>query len=564
MTSDEKINRLRQWMRDNGIDAYLVPHADRFQSEYLVPQDERLAWLTGFTGSAGMAAILSDKAFLFTDGRYTLQAAAETDAHVIEVIESPAGNPADVFGGHLSEGGVIGFDPMLFTVAQMTLWRREAQLRHWQLRPLETNPIDLLWTDKPVAPTVPAKAHELAYAGMSTADKTARILEKRNPKAATILISDPTLVCWLLNMRGGDVAHVPLVQGAALLDETGHITLFTNPDKIPADLRLVWGNHVGVENLSRLTETIEKINKPLQIDPVQCSYAIKVFCDDRDIPLVEAQDPALLLRACKNAVEIKGAISAHEKDAMAFDAFMAWFNTRDFEAENITELDVIEKLRHCRTGNTDCVDDSFSTIAGFGPNGAIVHYRADEKTNRRLQPNSLLLLDSGGQYFEGTTDVTRVLPVGTPTPIMKKHYTAVLQGLIALSCTRFPVGTTGAQLEAIARQPVWALGLDYAHGTGHGVGSYLSVHEGPQGFSPRGTAPLQPGMILSIEPGVYLTGQYGIRLENLVAVVDDAREDDIKHMLAFKTLTKIPFESKLICREDLTEAEKEFLQKFQQ
>lgn len=557
--ADERISGLRAWMKTNGVDAYLVPHADRFQSEYLPPEDERLAWLTGFTGSAGMALILVDKAALFTDGRYTLQAAQQIDTDIYEVVESPPTRPAEWLRNHLPENGVIGFDPWLFTVAQMNMWQGVARQYHWQLKAINDNPVDALWHDRPAPQIALAHAHPLEFSGVATTEKIAQILAQKNAKAGHVLISDPGLVCWLLNMRGHDVAHVPLVQSVTALDSEGQVILFTDPRKITDDLRKTWGNHVAVNDLGQLTEFLATLSV-VQIDPSQCAYAVKDFCIENGVEIVEATDPSLLLRASKNETEINGAILAHEKDAKAFAAFLEWFNARDFVNEHITEQDVIDKLYVCRKADADCVDTSFDTIAGFGANGAIVHYRCAPETNLRLVPDSLLLLDSGGQYRMGTTDITRVLPVGTPSAQMKQHYTAVLKGLIALSTARFPVGTTGMQLDALARAPIWALGLDYAHGTGHGVGSYLSVHEGPTGISSRHATPLQAGMVISIEPGIYLAGQYGIRLENLVVVIDDTQPGDIKPMLAFKTLTKVPFDMQLVDENALTAKERAFLQ----
>lgn len=561
--SAKKIESLRTWMKAHKIDAYLVPHSDRYQSEYLPSSDERLAWLTGFTGSAGMSAILNDNAILFTDGRYTLQAAQQVDSDHYDIVESPPNNPMETLVQHLEENAEIGFDPLLFTVAQISIWRKAASKENWILVPINENPIDLLWQDKPVEPIIPAENHPIEFAGISTEDKINAILEKKVKNAEHILITDPSLVCWLLNMRGRDVAHTPLVQSMALLDKDGQVILFADAEKITPELRGIWGNHVGVEDISRLYDVLAKITAPLQIDPTQCPFAVKDFCEDKNITLIEAIDPATLLRAAKNDTEINGAIKAHEIDAIAFKDFFGWFNAIDFTKEKITELDIVQRLHEARETTGQCLDESFDTIAGFGPNGAIVHYRADENSNLQLQNGNLLLLDSGGQYRCGTTDVTRTLAIGTPTSEMKKHFTAVLKGLIALSTTRFPVGISGGQMDAIARAHVWAVGIDYAHGTGHGVGSFLSVHEGPQRFSNGNTVALQPGMILSIEPGIYLNGQYGIRLENLVVVVKDERPGDIKPMLALKTLTKIPFDETLIDFSMLSHSEQEFLKQFQ-
>lgn len=543
--ADKKLGALRTWMKAQKLDAYLVPHADRFQSEYLAPDAERLAWLTGFTGSAGLAVVFKDTAALFTDGRYTLQAKKQVDTTAFQIVEAPPASPMTWIKDKLSANARIGFDPWLVTVSQMKTWKRIGAENNWEFVALDENPIDVSWNDKPVIPVQQAAVHPLEFSGEATAQKIAKILQGKAEAAHHILHSEPALVTWLLNMRGNDVTHTPLVQSVALLDGEGNVTLFTDPRKITDDLRREWGNHVVVEELNALYGVLKKINKPVQIDPESCSYAVRHFCDENTIPVVEKTDPGLMLRACKNDTEIKGAFLAHEKDAAAYAAFLQWFKSCDFAAEKITELDIVAKLHDCRV-QAGIVDESFDTIAGFGPNGAIVHYRADEASNLQLTPNNLLLLDSGGQYRCGTTDVTRVLAVGTPTAEMKTHYTAVLRGLIALSLTRFPVGTTGAQLDAIARAPIWALGLDYAHGTGHGVGSYLSVHEGPQGISVRGTTALAAGMVLSIEPGIYLTGKYGIRLENLVVVTEDKRDGDEKAMLGFKALTQFPFEAELI------------------
>lgn len=564
----DKITQLRKWMASEKLDAYLVPHADRFQSEYLPPEDERLAWLTEFTGSHGMAAVLSDKAALFVSGIYTLQASLQIDTSAIDVVESPPAHPIEWLSQHLAKDAVIGFDPELFTVAQVAMWQRMAKQQQWLLLPITNNPIDMMWHDRPDAQIKPATPHSLEYAGEITQQKIERMLVEKSDKADYILTADPSLVCWLLNMRGDDVAHTPLVQSVSLLDKEGQVTLFTNPDKITADLIKAWGNHVAIEDLSNLYNTLEKITATIQIDPAQCPFAVKDYCEQKNIPLIEAADPALLLRACKNEIEITGSEKAHGLDAVAFLEFSEWLRSRDFAAEKITELDVVQRLREARQNTGHCLDESFSTIAGFGPNGAIIHYRADEKSNLQLKEGSLLLLDSGGQYRFGTTDITRVFPIGSPSSEMKKHYTAVLKGLIALSLARFPSGTIGAQLDTLARAPVWAVGLDYAHGTGHGVGSYLSVHEGPQritkmNLSAQGGAALQEGMILSIEPGIYLEGQYGIRLENLVVVVKDPQPNDAKEMLAFKTLTKVPFEESMIEFDQLSQQEKQFLQQFQ-
>lgn len=560
--AEEKLNALRAWMKSHHVDAYIIPHSDRFQSEYLRPEDERLAWVTGFTGSAGLAAITLDKAALFTDGRYTLQAAQQLDMAQYDLVESPPGSPLQWLGSVLSHGAKIGFDPWLLTSAQLNMWKKSAQEFDYEFVPLVENPVDTMWTDKRMDAAIQAEEHCIEFSGLSVAEKIDLVIGAMHAKAQTLLISEPALVCWLLNMRGRDVSHTPLVHSLALLGRDGVVTLLVDPQKIPDALRKSWGNHVAVEDLTQLLPLLSDAQAPIQIDPLQSPVAVKEYCAEHGIAVIEANDPSVLLRACKNETEIKGSQQAHDYDAQAFAEFRAWLKAQDVQKDRLTELDIIQKLRECRDAAGPCIDDSFDTIAGFGGNGAIVHYRADEKSNKHLTLNNLLLLDSGGQYRCGTTDVTRVFAIGTPTAAMKTHYTAVLKGLMHLSQARFPVGTTGAQLDAIARAPIWAFGLDYAHGTGHGVGSFLSVHEGPARISSVSHVPLQAGMILSIEPGIYLTDQYGIRLENLVVVTRDPRQGDAKEMLAFKTLTKIPFEAALIDWAQLSDTDIAWLKDF--
>ncbi len=548
-------------MEESGIDAFLVPHADRFQSEYAAPRDERLKWLTGFTGSAGSAVVTHGKAALFVDGRYTLQAPKEVDTKVFEIYEVPHARASQWLEKRLDAGDTVAADPWLLTVAQAKQWENIAAERGWLLKWVDANPIDALWEDRPREKIVKAEAHALKYAGKSHSDKIAALTRKMASGAERVLVADPLLVCWLLNLRGRDVAHVPVLHAMALVEKSGAVTLFTNPAKISPGLRKALGG-MTVRPLEDMLKILGARQSPIQIDPNTTPKAVEDMARRQSIVLIEADDPCILMRACKNASEIKGAVAAHEKDARAFAKFRKWFDKQDFAKKKIMESDIVAALHKARAADKDFIEESFDTIAGFAANGAIVHYRVTDKTDKRLKPGNLLLLDSGGQYRYGTTDVTRVLPVGRPSPAMKKHYTAVLKGLIALSTARFPAGTTGAQLDALARAPIWEAGLDYAHGTGHGVGSFLSVHEGPQGLSPRSNAVLHEGMILSVEPGIYLAGKYGIRLENLVVVVRDTRKTDKKEMLAFKTLTKIPFEKSLIVVSELTKAEKKFLRGF--
>jgi Xaa-Pro aminopeptidase len=365
-----------------------------------------------------------------------------------------------------------------------------------------------------------------------------------NKDATRIFVSDPLLVCWLLNIRGRDVEHTPVLNALALITRQGTVSVFVDLAKITPTLKRAVGAKINFYALDDVLKHATNRQDTIQIDPVQCPLAIKQALDKAKISVVMADDPCLLLRAVKNKTEIKGAVEAHKKDAVAFKKFLAWFKKQDFVKTKITELDIVEKLRSFRAQDPDYIEDSFKTIAGYGSNGAVIHYKPTVKTNKVLRSGSLLLLDSGAQYRCGTTDITRVLPIGKPTPHMKACYQAVWKGLHQLQNTRFVYGTSGYQLDVIARKEVWQMGDDYGHGTGHGVGSFLSVHEGPQRFST--TTILQPGMILSIEPGLYYEGKFGIRLENLVVVEEDKRKGDVKRMLRFRLLTQVPFEKEML------------------
>lgn len=541
----EKLKQLRDWMQAEKLDAYLVPHSDRFQSEYLPPEDERLAWLTGFTGSNGQAAILLEKAVLFTDSRYTLQALAQVDTTLYDVVETPPAKMSDWLGEHLAEGAVVGVDPWLWTAAQIAQLKKTAEQKKWTVRGIDGNPIDRLWTDRKASAPEKAMIYPLSFAGEDTQAKIVRLVTQMSPKAERILLSEPGLVCWLLNVRGKDVAHVPVLQSLAVLDRDGAVTMLADKRKIGDDVRQSLGNRVAIEELSALEQVLAANKKPLQLDPAQAPLAVKDLLAKHEITVIEAIDPSIMLRACKNKTEIDGAIEAHRKDGVAFRKFLNWYAQRDFAHEVITELDMVDKLRDFRAEDPDFLDTSFDTIAGYGSNGAIVHYHADAVSNQRLLPGNLFLLDSGGQYLCGTTDITRTLAVGTPSPQMKKHAQAVYDGMKALSHVRFPVGTVGFQLEALARGFLWQQGIDFGHSVGHCIGAYLSVHEDPRPWG-RDLVELKPGMITSIEPGYYRAGEYGIRFENLVVVVEDFRPEDEKKMLAFKTLTDVPFDETLI------------------
>lgn len=533
-------------MKRKKIDALIVPHSDFFQSEYLEACNERLAWLTGFTGSNGQAIVTQKEAVMFTDSRYTIQGVRETKPFGFVTAETPTVRPSTWLTKHLKKGQRVAIDPALFTVQQSIIWRDLIASLGGKLVLETENPVDLFWHDRPAQGRHPAEIHALKYAGVASNVKIKQVIAQINAQASHLLVTDPGLVCWLLNIRGRDVAHVPVLQSMALVSRDGRVTLFTDMTKISPAMRKALGTKISVQPLDKIIPVVSKTVKALQLDPHKCPLSLQAAFLKKRLSLIEAGDPCTTLRACKNAAEIKGAILAHKKDAAAFKKFFAWFAKLDFTRQKVTELDIVMKLRDCREMDPDFIDDSFSTISGFGANGAIVHYRVSPQSNTRLTPGNLLLLDSGAQYRCGTTDITRVLAVGKPTKEMIDHYNAVYRGMKSLSDVRFPAGTTGAQLEAIARRELWTHGLDYGHGTGHGVGSFMSVHEGPQGFTPHSNAPLLPGMILSVEPGVYHKGKFGIRLENLVLVEEDKRKGDMKPMLKFRTLTDVAFDRKLL------------------
>ncbi len=513
MVKINKLALLRTQFAKHKVDAFVVPSADEFQGEYLPAAARRLEFLTGFTGSNGMAVIAKTKAAFFTDGRYTLQAQTQIskDYTKYNIAEKSAAEWASELKG------VIGFDPKLFTLRQYRTWEKQGV----DLKPVP-NLVDAIWKNRPAYPVDAAFAYPLKYAGESIPEKIKRVL--KNVDADALFIAAPDSLCWLLNIRGNDIPHTPFLNATALLYKNGKLDLFVDEKKIPKGL---------LDKYVTVLAAPKNINGVVQIDPAQTS----VWWSKQFKKTVEMVDPIQLLKACKNKVEAAGITNAHIRDGAALSSFLCWL---DANWKTHTEMSVTEKLQTFRAAQPLFRDLSFGTIAGMGEHGAIVHYHATPQTNKKLT-QGLFLLDSGGQYFDGTTDVTRTIALGAPTPEQKADFTRVLKGHIALASAVFPKGTAGIELDALARMPLWKEGKDYEHGTGHGVGCYLSVHEGPQGISRRNTTPLQVGMILSNEPGFYKAGEYGIRIENLVLV----KEVD-KKFLSFETLTLAPIDRRLI------------------
>jgi Xaa-Pro aminopeptidase len=544
------------------VHGFLVPRADEHQGEYVPKRAERLGWLTGFTGSAGLAIVLMEKAAIFVDGRYTLQVRNQTDTSLFESHDLMSEGPNNWLEANLPKGARLGYDPWLHTQGAIERLRISVERAGGTLAALLPNPLDQVWSDQPEAPHARAIPHPLELAGETSESKRTRLaeeLKKRSIDAAVITLPDS--ICWLLNIRGADVPHTPFALSFALLNDNASVDLFIDPRKTSSELSAHLGNQVRVHAPDDFAPALDALKgKSVLADPQWGAAFIFDRLERAGAKIVRATDPCQLPKACKNEAELAGTRRAHVRDGAALSRFLAWF-TREAPSGKLTEIDTVEKLEAFRRATGALKDVSFDSISGAGPNGAIVHYRVTKKTNRRIERGQLFLIDSGGQFQDGTTDVTRTVAVGEPTAEMRDRFTRVLKGHIQLALARFPEGTTGAQLDAFARRPLWDAGLDYGHGTGHGVGSYLSVHEGPQSISPRGTMQaLKPGMICSNEPGYYKTGEYGIRIENLVVVreLGDIPGGE-KKMLGFETITKVPIDLQLVEPSMLTDVEKRWL-----
>jgi Xaa-Pro aminopeptidase len=561
-TCAPRLAALRAELAKRGLDGFVIPHSDEHQGEYLPPRAERLAWLTAFTGSAGAAVVLKDKAALFVDGRYTLQAAAQTDTRLIEPRDLVAEGPQGWIPDNLPKGAKLGFDPWLHTANGVATLRHAAERAGAVLIACDSNPIDAVWADQPGPPTAPALPHAFNLAGETSEAKRTRLaagLKKAGVEAAIITLADS--VCWLLNIRGHDVPHTPFALAFAILHDDGTADLFLDEKKRNPELIAHLGGAVQLHAPAQFAAALDALKDKIVIaDPATAASAIFDALHRACAKIRPMPDPCQLPKACKNSVEIEGMRKAHIRDGAALSRFLAWF-AREAPGGELTEISAAEQLEGFRRA-TGCLSDlSFDSISGAAGNGAIVHYRVTRSTNRRIGLDEMFLIDSGAQYPDGTTDVTRTVMVGTATAEMKDRFTRVLKGHIALATARFPAGTIGMQLDSFARRPLWEAGLDYDHGTGHGVGSYLSVHEGPQNISKKPVnQPLLPGMICSNEPGYYKAGEYGIRIENLV-VVTDAKPvpGGERPMMGFETITLAPIDLELVEPALLTETERAWL-----
>jgi Xaa-Pro aminopeptidase len=563
---EARLAALREQLKTDRLDGFVVPLTDEHMSEYVGSYAQRLAWLTGFQGSAGSAVVLPEEAAIFTDGRYTLQVRDQVDGRHWSYQSVPETSIADWLSVHAPGGGRIGYDPWLHTSDWVARAKDALAGKGAELVPVKRNPIDVVWSDKPEPSKARLAVQPDALAGKSSAAKRQEMADwLRDQKADAAILSALDSIAWTFNVRGEDVEHTPVALSFAIVNEDGTADLFVASEKVGEDVRLHLGNGVRLHERHAFEPHLRSLaGKTVVADPERAVAAIFEALDQAGAKVVRKRDPAVLPKAIKNQAEIDGHRAAQARDGAALTRFLHWISV-EAPKGYVDELEAVAKLHEFRQACGDLRDTSFDTISGAGPNGAIVHYRVGEETNRRLEKDSLYLVDSGGQYPDGTTDVTRTVAIGTPTAEMRDRFTRVLKGHIAVARAVFPDGTRGSQLDSFARQFLWSAGLDYAHGTGHGVGAYLAVHEGPQRISPAGSSqaggdePLRAGMFLSNEPGYYKAGEYGIRVENLVLVVPVEVEGAEKKLLGFETLTFAPIDRALIETALLTPEEREWV-----
>ncbi len=562
--SAARVAALRAELKRCGLDGFVVPRADRQQNEYLPASEERLAWLTGFTGSAGAAIVLAECAAVFVDGRYTVQAGSQVDARLFAIEHLVDGPPEQWLERNLTAGAKLGYDPWLHTTEGAEKLRKACTTAGAELVAVASNPIDALWRDRPAPPAGPVTLRDIKLAGESAADKLKRINgELIKLRADVAVVSDPQNVAWAFNIRGSDIAHTPLALAFAVIPREGKPVLYVDAAKLDNATRHALEGIAAVRAPDELAHDLTKLkDKTVRLDQASAADALTRLVSSSGGKPERGADPIALMKAVKNHAEIAGSRAAHKRDGVAVARFLAWL---EGEAPTgiVTEIDAVEALESFRRDTGLVKDISFPTIAGSGPNGAIVHYRVTRATNRTLGTNELFLIDSGAQYEDGTTDITRTVAIGTPSEEMRDRFTRVLKGHIAIATAVFPENTSGAQLDPLARTALWQAGLDFDHGTGHGVGSYLSVHEGPARISKLGTVALRRGMILSNEPGYYKTAAYGIRIENLLLVIAAPEPEGAeKPVNTFETLTLAPIDRTLIDTRMLTAKERNWVDSY--
>jgi Xaa-Pro aminopeptidase len=554
----ERIAKLRGELARRGFEGFIVPRADEHQGEYVPKSAERLAWLTGFTGSAGTAVILLGGAALVIDGRYTVQAAEQVDTSVITPVQMAETSAEDWIAAHLPTGGILAYDPWLHTADGLKRLEQAVARAGGTLAPVDINLVDVIWIDRPAPPQAPVRPHPLDYAGEAASSKLERIRKKMaEAKVDALVVSDPHNFAWAFNLRGGDVGHTPLPLGYAILPAEGRASLFFDPAKITNEAGAAVGDLAAFVPISGFQSALDAIGHKggkVRIDAATGAVALIRRIEAAGGKVDVGADPITLMKAVKNQAEIAGSRAAHLRDGVAVARFLAWLD-REAPKGTLTEIDAVEALEAFRIETGALKNISFPSISGAGPNAALPHYRVTSSSNRPIEQNQIFLIDSGAQYEDGTTDITRTIIVGEPTAEMKDRFTRVLKGHIAIAQAVFPKGTAGAQLDSFARHPLWEAGLDFDHGTGHGIGSYLSVHEGPQRLAKTGHTPLEVGMMLSNEPGFYKPGAYGIRIENLILVEPRKIAGGDREMMGFETLTFSPIDLRLVDTSIMTASE---------
>jgi Xaa-Pro aminopeptidase len=561
-----RLNSLREQLTRLGVHGFMVPREDEYMGEYVPACNERLQWLTGFNGSAGIAVILPDRAALFVDGRYTVQAPQQVDTSAFEIIHSADMRPSEWLEKHLKPDHVLAIDPQLHTQSSFKLIEKAVSKVGAKINCLENNPVDAVWLGRPAQPSSTITIQPETLTGKNHRTKCSELADNlKRQDLDAVIIAQPENIAWLLNIRGQDVPHTPFVLSYGIMHSSGVFDWYLPTDRLNPSLTEHLGENVNICEPAQLKQNLMAMtDSKIGMDPGATPHWFYRCLDAATISSIA--DPCALPKACKTTEEVNATRIAHERDGVALCRFLHWLDTTSGDG-SVTEIQAAKQLEAFRADSPELLDLSFDTISGSGPNGAIVHYRVNETTNRNLLPGELFLLDSGGQYRDGTTDVTRTILIGE-TPHSNREiecFTRVLKGHIALAQAMFPIGTNGMQLDTLARAPLWEVGLDFDHGTGHGVGSYLSVHEGPQRISKGGTVAMQPGMILSNEPGYYLTDAFGIRIENLMVVREPIKTSPMERpMLSFETLTLAPMDRRLIDIELLDPAEINWLNEYHQ
>ena len=552
----KRLSQLREKLNESGVDGFIVPHTDEFGSEYLPVNCERLQWITGFTGSSGSAIILKDSAVAMTDGRYTIQMKNQVDTNLFELCDMMSVSIGDWLAFNAPAKTIIGFDPQLYTKKQFDLLVEKTKDKQISFKPMPQNPIDTIWMDRPTAPLGIVELFPDDIAGATSQQKRQKIAQQlAADKIDSCILTLPDSICWLLNIRGSDIDFNPLVLSYAILHKDQSVDWYVNAEKVPSMVKDALGGDITIYPFEDFTEALRQLKGNIQYDDDRSSMWIFNLLDESDADIVLGKDPCIMPKACKTHAEQLAIKQAHIRDGVALTRFLFWFEAQDLSLGHITEMVVEEKLEEFRRANRTYRGKSFSTIAGWAENGAIIHYHATPETNKVIQGNNFLLLDSGGQYEYGTTDITRTIIAGVVTPEMKDRFTRVMKGHIALARARFSAETIGASLDNLARQPLIDEGLNFAHGTGHGVGCYMCVHEESSSISPRGQAPFRPGMLVSNEPGYYSQGEFGIRHENLIL----CQEDKEKNEYYFETVTVVPFDMRGIDWDLITDDEREWL-----